>query len=306
MTAASFNLTMDMTSDATYRAWVTAIHNQISAMGWVQTSDTGQINLSTATRSGTRGANYEIWRTNDGNTNIYLKIEYVSTNGSGTPGLAFSTGFATDGAGNLTGTQVGPRTGNNTGQTISDTTARTCVISGSTSRLCFTLNMNAIQLANTLLFSIERAKNSDGTDVTNGDHMFCFFGGGSNNNIAIDGYGVTVQGGGHFVPHTGGMPPVEPGGLSFPISNSNSGTSLYNGNQAASMWIPFAGSPQNPGLNLLAMLASDSPSRDTTQSITVYGASHIYYSIGPNMSNFLRNAGQQQTGGIARLLMRYE
>src|SRR6185312_4672958 len=104
MSATSFNMTLDNTSDTTFRTWVNAIDAQILALGWEHSTDTGQFNLSTGTRSLTTGANYIIYKTNDGLTPIFLKVEYISASAVTNPGFAISVGWATDGAGNLTGT----------------------------------------------------------------------------------------------------------------------------------------------------------------------------------------------------------
>jgi hypothetical protein len=304
MSTAAFTLVMDNTSDATYRTWVTVIHNQLSAMGWVQTGDTGQINLSTATRSATAGQNYEIWRMNDGNTNVYLKIEYVNTNASTRPGIAITTGLATDGAGVLTGTQVSSRMGYNTGGIASDTNARQCYISGSTSRLQVALNVNATNLANSICFCVERAKNSDGTEVTNGSHMVAMFSGGTGSGITQSQTGANADAINQFIPNSGGVPNVEIAGVCAIVSNSVNGSSLYNNNVNSGLWIPLGGVVQNPGFSLLVFPTADAIPVGTQAIVSVYAGNHTYIGLGNNFSRVCAAGGVVSTGG--RLAMRYE
>jgi hypothetical protein len=61
MTTAAFNLTFDSTTDTTFRTWVSALDTQILAIGWVHSTDTGQANMATMTRSATIATNYTIY-----------------------------------------------------------------------------------------------------------------------------------------------------------------------------------------------------------------------------------------------------
>src|SRR6185312_10529110 len=166
MSAAAFTLQFDNTSDTTFRAWASAIDTQILAMGWVHSTDTGQANLATMTRSTTVGANYIIYKTNDGLTALYLKIEFTAVSSTSTPGFAASVGWATDGAGNLVGGLSTSRWSCAVvGQQLSDTTARNCIVSGSAGRLLLALNQNATTVANTIVLSVERSKDATGADT---------------------------------------------------------------------------------------------------------------------------------------------
>src|SRR4051812_34743538 len=104
MAASSTVVNFACNTDAIFRAWGLVVSNAIAAGGWVQTSDSRQINWATATApvSGSPSG-YEIWRSNDaggGLNEIYDKIEY------GTPpntavvlsgGLWITVGWASDG-----------------------------------------------------------------------------------------------------------------------------------------------------------------------------------------------------------------
>src|SRR6185312_5061020 len=163
MSAAAFTLQFDNTTDTTFRAWASALDTQILAMGWVHSTDTGQANLATMTRSTTLNANYVIYKTNDALTPLFVKIEYNSQPAglTTTPCFSVTVGWTTNGAGNFTGTLVSPRFAYGvSAHPVSDTTARNCIISGSTGRFVFALNMNATTVANSILVSVERSKDA--------------------------------------------------------------------------------------------------------------------------------------------------
>lgn len=106
MTTAIFNAIPSMASDATFRAWGSAVSAQLAAVGLVQTADTGQINWATVVRSGGAGsAGYEIWRFNDAlqaTAPIFMRIEYGSASVTNVPGIRFQVGIGSNGSGTLT------------------------------------------------------------------------------------------------------------------------------------------------------------------------------------------------------------
>jgi hypothetical protein len=113
MTTASWSTVLDQTSDAAFRTWGLELNTKFSAVGMVQTADTGQINWTTVTRAAVinTAAGYEIWKLSSGN--LYFKIEYGTGNTQPTlPSLWLTTGTGSNGSGTLTGqlstrTQVG-------------------------------------------------------------------------------------------------------------------------------------------------------------------------------------------------------
>src|SRR5262245_813211 len=107
MSTNNYSTVLEHSSDATFRAWGSALAAALAAVGLTQTSDTGQINWTTVTRPGTStAAGYEIWRFNDtlqATAPIFLKIEY----GTGTTALAptmwITVGTGSNGSGTITG-----------------------------------------------------------------------------------------------------------------------------------------------------------------------------------------------------------
>jgi hypothetical protein len=111
------------TTDAMFRLWGASIAPALSAIGLVQTSDTGQINWTTVlaptTTNQYRG--YEIWRLNDslqGTAPVFFKIEYGSSNAAVSPSLRISVGKGSDGAGTITNQIVQLTTGFNGANSI--------------------------------------------------------------------------------------------------------------------------------------------------------------------------------------------
>lgn len=97
-------------TDALFRSWGTMMSSALSGIGLVQTSDTGQINWSTATWPGTNttAAGYEVWRFDDSlqsSAPIFMKIEYGR--GVVNTGSVFmfrvSVASGSNGSGTLTG-----------------------------------------------------------------------------------------------------------------------------------------------------------------------------------------------------------
>lgn len=196
MTAITTTAPVDFTSDATFRNWVTVWHNAFTSLGWVQTADTGQLNLATVLKPTVANtpSGYEIWRMNDalqGTTPVFLKIEYGSGLSAATyPGIWLTVGFATDGAGTISSTNKSTRVSHY--ETVQNATAQDWKFSGSTGRF------GALQAATStnqrIYVFLERMHNNDGTDNANGVMLVC--GGQSSSNSS------------QIIPATGTVPPM--------------------------------------------------------------------------------------------------
>lgn len=107
MTTATSSSRIRHDSNATFREWIQEMEGKLAACGLVQTSDTGQINTSTATLPATNtSAGYQIWRFNDslqGTFPIFLRIEYRTGAVANAPGIFIGVGTGTNGSGTLTG-----------------------------------------------------------------------------------------------------------------------------------------------------------------------------------------------------------
>lgn len=99
---------VDHTSDAGFRTWGAEFHASLVSIGLTLTSDTGQINWTTVTRSAASNttAGYEIWRFNDSlqsTTPIFLKIEFGTGATANQPLIWITIGNGSNGSGTLTG-----------------------------------------------------------------------------------------------------------------------------------------------------------------------------------------------------------
>lgn len=98
---------IDHTSDAGFRTWAQEFDAALVAAGWVNTSDTGQVNLSTMTRPGLNTmAGYRTYYYNDSlhaTAPVYLRWGMGTQGAANTPSWNVTLGAGTNGAGDLTG-----------------------------------------------------------------------------------------------------------------------------------------------------------------------------------------------------------
>lgn len=107
MTTSTYSTVIDHSNDSGFRAWGSELSTALSAVGLVQTADTGQINWATVTRPGTNtAAGYEVYRFDDalqGTAPIYFKLEYGTSSTATIPQLWFTIGTGSNGSGTITG-----------------------------------------------------------------------------------------------------------------------------------------------------------------------------------------------------------
>lgn len=96
---------VDNYSDAAFRLWITELRDMLVAAGFVQTDDTGQLDVATVVRPGTTStaAGYMIFRTNDGFSPVFVKIEPGVFNNQARAATWMTFGTGTNGAGTITG-----------------------------------------------------------------------------------------------------------------------------------------------------------------------------------------------------------
>lgn len=119
--------TLDQSTDAGYRAWVTEFLNALTNGNWSlggsafptfqQTTDTGQYasgSIATATRPAVNTATgflmMKFTDTNAAACPIFVKFEFGSGSATTNPSIWVTVGSSTDGAGNMTGTLMLART----------------------------------------------------------------------------------------------------------------------------------------------------------------------------------------------------
>lgn len=182
----------DCSTLANFKSWAQAISSFMTTAGWLQGSDTGQVNWSTiSTVPGTNAYVYEIWQPNDGLTNFFLKVEYGNNGGTNNPAVRLSIGTGTNGAGTLTGVTVGTFV-QPSSLASSPTTTFECNFFGSPGLLAIMLWRNGTGSAAPFVFCVERSLNSSGS-YTNGYVTLWTVGGSSlsfNQQSIVFGIGV--------------------------------------------------------------------------------------------------------------------
>lgn len=272
MTAITTSAPVSMASDASFRAWATVWHNALSALGWVQTADTGQINLATVTKPATANtvAGYEIWRMNDSlqaTVPVFIKIEYGIGNATTYAGLWFSLGFSTDGAGNINSTNMFTRQQGYC--TLNSATNYDWKFSGAANRL------GAWQAATAtngyIYIFVERTHNNDGTD--NGTGVMVIFGSQSAYNYSQI---VTASG---MLPaqtrYTGCLGCVSTGTTASSSASNQYDTNLY----LAPMRLCGMGE-SNPFLGIAGYYTTDLTTGNLTTTQNWDGSSATFYPTG--------------------------
>jgi hypothetical protein len=263
-------LTPTNATDAQFRAWGSAIGVKLAAAGLVQNGDTGQINWTTVLTPGAANTaqGYEIWRFADSlqaSAPIYFKIEYGSGTVAGNPGLWFTFGTGTDGAGTMTG-PISTRQ-----QLVSAAyavNALDCYWSGSTGHFCAALFAGGVGASTSTcqMFAFERTKNASGADTSQGLQIVWKL---------VAGAGAGAFGSLAWDRTTGTMSSESSLGTVMP-----SGTTGKNGTQVAVYPIFLHNGPfLNPPIGALAYHNADIVAKGAV-TFTMYGVSHTYMPIG--------------------------
>jgi hypothetical protein len=274
-------------TDAHFRAWAQFIHDVFALTScWVQTGDTGQVNLATVTKPGAANTSqgYEIWRMNDSLQStkpVFLKLEYGSGGATNTPAIWLTIGTGSDGAGTITGTLFA-RT-QNPATTSNTSTPNKCFGSASTNRITVAMFLDVASLP--IWFAIERTKDSTGADTSVG--LILAFGpsGGVNTKSVVLPFGATA--------------PTPETGLQCILSTNN--PTAYTGDQGIGLMIPMLGVAVQPGLNVLVTMANDFAAF-AQPTFTLYSATHTWQHMGANINSLARGGQDSNT----RLMLRYE
>lgn len=261
-------LICDNSTDANYRSWGSAVSAAIAAMGWTQSGDTGQINWTTVTSPASGSFNYEIWTPADGGTAFYLKVEYGSSSGSPKGvRMRMSIGTTTNGSGTLTGLLTAVLEPSITTAIGRGSVGYECNFSGDTDRLSMMLWRN-LAAAPIQLFSVERTKNTDGTNNTEGVTILCGAGGGATTSQGHQTlvFGVAV---GNQYNNAGN-------GQSWVcISDFVSAGTAFNNNIACSPCFPLYGKFGNP-MTTICFVKSTEVAEGCEFTTTLYGSTRTY------------------------------
>lgn len=268
-------------TDALFRQWCQHIHDTF-ALGWVQTSDTGQINLTTVVKPAAANTQqgYEVWRMNDAlqaTAPVFVKIAYGSGAAAAYLGVWITIGTGSDGAGNITGVvfdggSVAAATFSNNSQ---DTASQPLYGSADTNRITFNVGgYNGITYL--VACGIERTKDSTGADTADG----VLFAGKASIITKGSGFTGSVTTGTFMLALYFGasQTPMSPG-WSYVLVNEN--PSAFGSDVGVGIPIPFRGVALYPGKNWAVCRSSDY-TLGATPSITLYGGSVTFVRLACN------------------------
>ena len=170
MTTASWSTPIDQTTDAGFRTWGLELNGKFSAVGLIQTADTGQINWTTVTRAaaGNNAAGYEIWKLSD--SSLFFKIEYGSGAAQTNPALWITVGTGSNGSGTITGQSAARRqtggadTVNNTATAVPSYLCATTAFFG----LAFKVGQSTTVGVPSSLWAVGKTVDATGTPTTIG------------------------------------------------------------------------------------------------------------------------------------------
>jgi hypothetical protein len=259
-------------TDAHFRAWCAEIDTSLTTFGWLATSDTGQMNFSTATRPTANNLYpyYAVYKMNDSlqsTAAVFMRIDFGTGNATNVPSikLQFSIG-GTNGSGTLTGTL-------STQQTLQGDVANGTAVNVRTSGSSASFRMsfwNTNGQGEGFMFAVERCKDTGGSDTTAG--------------ICIAGFDVhqsaTLLVFSQFIPYNNLA--VLPGAASsiwYGLISSQSSQTLGGNTGLCPIRTEF-GPFNNPMIGVLIFSRTDF-TMETTQSVTIYGASHTYLMLRP-------------------------
>ena len=161
-------------TDALWRTLITNISANFTAGGLVQTSDTGQINLSTVLFPATASlySGYQMFRFNDALQStlpIFMKVAYWRGAASSAIRIDISFGTATDGAGVLSGQLSGTTSISMTGSA----STQTCYTSGDGGRFVTGWGVPFGSTSSCGIYiMIERLRDANGANTADGFFVF--------------------------------------------------------------------------------------------------------------------------------------
>lgn len=249
---------------ADMKACIQTVTAQLSALGLLQTADTGQVDPLTVTGATAADAikGYQVWRFNDalqGSMPVFLKIWYGSgVSYAGAPALWLTVGTGSDGAGNLTG-QVGDFIRVRSGS-YSDTQAK-CIFSGEAGRISFVLFFSAANCG--VAVNVERSRDASGNLTDEG--------------VIVQTFGAYDKGFSQFIPKTGA---IRAAASSLPAALPGGFTTMAGGADVilAPLWPWGFDGQKQPGTGFLVYFGPDL-TNDNPVPVSIYNANHTYYPI---------------------------
>jgi hypothetical protein len=291
----SNTLQMSNSTDALFRAWVQFVDDLFLVTGlWLNTTDTGQMTIASATHPGTTNAKvgYRIYKMNDAlqaTAPCFVRVDYGSGSAANTPGMFWTIGTGTNGSGTITGQLFSSGATPLMTAGANGTNACNSYGSADTNRLQGLMFVRSAA-TDVMIFGIERTKDTNGNDTATG---FLVFGQDGANGLALNWYILATP---------GTQPPGER------INMLISGTAPTFGPDAGVGLLGyFAGALQPFGLGAIAVNSGDFAAEGTV-TLSLYGSSHTFQ-LGNSATNqvFLNTGpGTATARGATRCGIRYE
>jgi hypothetical protein len=261
---------MSNSTDALFRAWATFIHDLIKTTGgWTNTSDTGQVDLTTVTAPAAADTKkgYKIYAMADalqGASPLFMRLDFGSGAVTNQPGVWITIGTGSNGSGTITGVYFngGATTSPTVENTSNAATATNNYGSAATNRVAVMMGITNAAAARMLTFTVERTKDSSGADTGQGAYVF-YYGKGL-------GVGTTSPISRCSAPYSGVSNPLEEVGLAVCMTTNS--PSAFSSDVGIGIPFPFRGISQPPGTNQVVVINADW-SAEASFTMTLYGVS---------------------------------
>lgn len=266
----STNLIYDVSTTVRAQAFVQFMQDALSAAGWAQTADTGQLvvaSMSSGFTTANTKSGYQIWAMNDSlqaTKPIVVRFDFGTGPGTNTPGLWITIGSGSNGSGTITG--IAYNGGANSNATVrgfssSNTSSPTnSYASGDGGAI------RALLFASTSWFIFSLTRMVDATGAYTGDGVcmcWCENTGGTgalSRSVAI--------------PYPGmGSAPTPENGVSALLANTSS--SGYGGDVGVGVAVYFLGKALQPPGDVVVVNSGDYAAQ-AQFSMSVYGSSRTY------------------------------
>jgi len=296
MAANTFSVAPSNSTATLYRAWVGALRGALLACGWTQTSDTGQMDVSSLTvpTAIQTSSGYMVFAMADdlqATNPVYMRIDVGSGNAVNSPSIWVQVGTATDGAGTLSGKTTTQR------QLVpyssdSSTTASASFYSGSTSRFVCVFWVGGTTNSGGhygQLISVERTHDASGSDTADGVMVFTSsFTGSTNVFSQYLSYSAATQ-----------PPAYQHWNCALPTT----GTGAANNNVYLYPVRGWGFGETGPSLNLLMYFTADLVSQNSVTATLWPGSSGTILPLGYEING---NFGYGGAGGTPCVALRYD
>lgn len=255
----TFNLSSSHASDAAFQTWAQGVHDGLLAAGMTQTADTGQVDISTMTRSVGPPNGYRCYMMTSGTC---VRVRFGTHGSINQPKLTFQAGTGFDGSGTLLNgsTEVQASPGNSTATT------------GSWRISCDGYGL-VVQgwlgdTAHHFMWVVDESRNADGTANNAGLAMQNWY--QATNKFVSEVWNGTV------------WKAISNGGLQYMPFALTAGSSYLDDDNQVSAFPGYISTPDIWPLKMLMAYPYADLSLDTDQQFSFLGATRTYRALGNN------------------------